>query len=156
MTFSEQALYATLVTWQQSGGIPLGRKVYSLARRDVAAQPTQPNRERVVSKSFEDDGIECVREGTSYLASFDFDDTVVIEQSVTAGERNCDGLCGPDCVRLTPFEMWTLDCLEHDACCGATDSPDCWAPLGQCGDEYEHAIADFLRGFDPLSRHCGG
>jgi hypothetical protein len=153
MTFSQQALYATLVTWQQSGGIPLGRKVYSLPGADAAAQPDPA---WIVPKSLEDDGIECVREGVSYLASFDFGDTIVIEQSVTAGERNCDGLCGPDCVRSTPFEMWTLDCLEHDACCGATDSPECWAPLGECGDEYEHAIADFLRGFDPFSRHCGG
>jgi hypothetical protein len=157
MTFPEQALYATLVTWQQSGGIPLGRRAYSLAGTGLAeAQAAQSNGERVISKSVEDDGIECVQEGTSYLASFDFGDTIVIDQSVTAGDRHCDGLCGPDCVRLTPFEMWTLDCLEHDACCGATDTPDCWVPLGECADEYEHAIADFLRGFDPLSRHCGG
>jgi hypothetical protein len=53
--------------------------------------------------------------------------------------------------------MWTLDCLEHDECCrdiGAEGA--CWAPLGECGDEYSLAEGDFLRGFAPLSRHCGG
>jgi hypothetical protein len=53
--------------------------------------------------------------------------------------------------------MWTLDCLEHDSCCSAIgDGTTCWTPLGECGDEYVHAEADFLRGFDPFRSHCGG
>lgn len=52
--------------------------------------------------------------------------------------------------------MWTLDCLEHDACCNVTSDDSCWTPLGECGDEYDDAMGDFLRGFDPFRRHCGG
>jgi hypothetical protein len=145
----QRALYAAIVAWQQSGGVALPEQRFVLPRRPAPA-------EGPITKSLLDDGVGCVLRGESYLVSFDYGDITVLDEPVTADSWECNGLCGPYCVELTPWNMWTLDCLEHDQCCRATDTPDCWAPLGECGDEYEAAIADFLRGFDPFGSHCGG
>jgi hypothetical protein len=145
----QRALYAAVVAWQQSGGVALPEKRFVLPR-------TQPAPGAAIEKSLLDDGVGCVQRGEAYAVSFDYGDLTVLDETVTADSWECNGLCGPYCVELTPWQMWTLDCLEHDQCCRATDTPDCWAPLGECGDEYEAAIADFLRGFDPFGSHCGG
>jgi len=143
LAFHEQMLFAALVTWQGSGGMPLGRMTFDL-------EPDETN------KSLGNDGVTCIQSGLSYLASFDYADTTVVERPVTAGESSCNGSCGPGCSQLQPWRMWTLDCLEHDECCRDTDDPLCWTPLGDCGDEYTVAEADFLQGFAPFKRHCGG
>jgi hypothetical protein len=143
----EQMAFAALVLLADSGGMPLARSTFAL--RDT--------REDVGDKSLQDDGVICLQQGSSYLVSFDFGSTAVVDTPITADSRSCNGLCGPSCTRLTPYAMWTLDCLEHDSCCSAIgDDVTCWTPLGECGDEYGHAEADFLRGFDPFRRHCGG
>ena len=76
--------------------------------------------------------------------------------ALQAGIYECNGQCGPYCTQLQPWRMWTLDCLEHDACCNVTSDDSCWTPLGECGDEYDAAMGDFLKGFAPFSKHCGG
>ncbi|HKO92356.1 MAG TPA: hypothetical protein VJU61_14430 [Polyangiaceae bacterium] len=143
LPFHEQMLFAALVTWQGSGGMPLGRRTFALDPEEV-------------TKSLGNDAVTCIRSGQSYLVSFDHDETTVIDRTVTAGESNCNGRCGPSCSQLQPWAMWTLDCLEHDECCRDTNDPLCWTPLGDCGDEYADAEVDFLRGFDPFRGHCGG
>jgi hypothetical protein len=143
----EQMLYAAVSGWQQSGGMPLRRTTYALAPEPAAE----------VDKSIGDDGVICIQNGLTYLTSFDYGDTTVIDEPVRAGDSDCNGMCGPSCTQLQPWRMWTLDCMEHDQCCREIgDSTTCWTPLGECGDEYEVAEADFLRGFDPFARHCGG
>ena len=144
----QRALYATVVAWQQAGGVRLPEQRFALRGRAAS--------EGLLDKSLLDDGVTCLARGETYAVSFDYGDAAVIDEPVVADAWECNGLCGPYCTELTPWRMWTLDCLEHDQCCRATDTPDCWAPLGECGDEYEGAIADFLRGFDPFARHCGG
>jgi hypothetical protein len=110
-----------------------------------------------VDKSLGNDGVTCIERGSTYAVSFDEASGTTVDFPRTADVEECNGKCGPGCAPLTPWSMWTLDCLEHDACCSRTDeSLVCWTPLGQCGDEYVHAETDFLRGFDPLSSHCGG
>lgn len=136
-------LYASLVLLADSGGMPLTRQVFRLAPAEV-------------EKSLGNDGVTCIERGSTYGVSFDAASSTTLEALVTADAEDCNGRCGPGCTALTPWTMWTLDCLEHDTCCGATGDPACWTPLGQCGDEYVHAELDFLRGFDPLSPHCGG
>ncbi len=147
----ELALYASLVSWQQSGGVAVQRTTFPLARAEGSGRAT-------LNKSFQDDGTGCIKKGATYNASFDYSDTVVVDRLVAADSHSWNGLCGPACVQLTPFRMWTLDCLEHDECCSDidADAPSCWVPLGECGDEYEHATADFLQGFSPFGRRCGG
>lgn len=149
----QRALYATLVAWQQAGGVPLPERRFALRGRAAQDGPLD---ESLRDKSLRDDGVTCLARGETYAVSFDYGDATVIDEPVVADGWECNGLCGPYCTELTPWRMWTLDCLEHDQCCRATDTPDCWAPLGECGDEYEAAIADFLRGFDPFASHCGG
>jgi hypothetical protein len=143
-----RALYAAIVAWHESGGVPLPEQRFAL--RERAAH------EGLGDKSLLDDGVTCLARGETYAVSFDYGDSTVVDEPVVADGWECNGLCGPYCTELTPWRMWTLDCLEHDQCCRATDTPDCWAPLGECGDEYQAAIADFLRGFDPFASHCGG
>jgi hypothetical protein len=145
----EQMSYAALASLAQSGGAAQGRMTFDSSTR---ATP------HVGDKSLGDDGIECIQRGGEYDVSYDIGSSVVSDVLVTADAVNCNGLCGPACTQLTPWQMWTLDCLEHDACCAAVGDPDlvCWTPLGECGDEYAQAEADFLRGFDPLATHCGG
>jgi len=143
LPFHEQMLFAALVTWQLSGGMPLERMTFAL-------EPDETN------KSLGNDGVTCIQSGASYLVSFDYAATTVIDRPVTAGESSCNGSCGPGCSQLQPWRMWTLDCLEHDECCRDTDDSLCWTPLGDCGDEYAVAEADFLQGFAPFKRHCGG
>jgi hypothetical protein len=109
-----------------------------------------------IDKSIDDDGIQCIRSGQNYFVSFDYGDTTVIDGELQAGVYECNGQCGPYCTQLQPWRMWTLDCLEHDACCNVTSDDACWTPLGECGDEYDAAMGDFLRGYAPFSRHCGG
>ena len=140
----EPMLYASLVLLADSGGMPLSRQVFRLAPPEVG------------DKSLGNDGVTCIQRGDSYAVSFDAASGTTLDLPVTAGAEDCNGRCGPGCTALTPWAMWTLDCLEHDTCCDATGDPACWTPLGQCGDEYVDAETDFLRGFDPLSKHCGG
>lgn len=143
----EQMAFAALALLADSGGMPLGPSTFVL--RD--------NPDAVGDKSLQNDGVSCLSRGSSYLVSFDFGSTAVVDTPITADSRSCNGLCGPSCTRLTPYAMWTLDCLEHDSCCSAIgDGTTCWTPLGECGDEYTQAETDFLRGFDPFRRHCGG
>jgi hypothetical protein len=139
----EPMLYASLVLLADSGGMPLSRQVFRLAPPEV-------------DKSLDNDGVTCIERGDIYAVSFDSTSGTTLDLPVMAGAEDCNGRCGPGCTALTPWAMWTLDCLEHDTCCDATGDPACWTPLGECGDEYVHAETDFLRGFDPLSRHCGG
>lgn len=148
----QRALYAAIVAWHESGGVRLPEKRFALRQQE----PREALDGSLPDKSLLDDGVTCLARGETYAVSFDHGATTVLDEPVVAGAWECNGQCGPYCTELTPWRMWTLDCLEHDQCCRATDTPDCWAPLGECGDEYEAAIADFLRGFDPFSRHCGG
>jgi hypothetical protein len=143
LSFHEQMLFAAVVTWQGSGGMPVEQRTFVL-------EPDETN------KSLGNDGVTCIQSGQSYLVSFDYADTTVIDRPVTAAESDCNGSCGPSCSQLQPWRMWTLDCLEHDECCRDTGDSLCWTPLGDCGDEYADAEADFLRGFSPFKRHCGG
>jgi hypothetical protein len=152
LTFEQRALYAALVVWAESGGIPVFQKTFALPGASEA---------RLSDKSLGDDGVSCITRGESYEVSFNYvsnaGDIIVEDRLVTADTHSCNGLCGPACVLLTPFQSWTLDCLEHDECCSETDGgPDCWVPLGECGDEYERAVSDFLLGVDPFASHCGG
>jgi hypothetical protein len=139
----EPMLYASLVLLADSGGMPLSRQVFELAPSEV-------------DKSLGNDGVTCVERGNTYAVSFDAASNSTLEAPVAADAEDCNGRCGPGCTALTPWAMWTLDCLEHDTCCGATGDAACWTPLGECGDEYVDAETDFLRGFDPFSSHCGG
>jgi hypothetical protein len=126
-----------------SGGMPLRRQVFELAPSEV-------------DKSLGNDGVTCIERDSTYAVSFDAAGNSTVDAPVTADAEDCNGRCGPGCTALTPWSMWTLDCLEHDTCCGATGDAACWTPLGECGDEYVDAETDFLRGFDPFSPHCGG
>jgi hypothetical protein len=140
----EQMLFAGLALLEESGGMPLDP-----LRFPLGADETE--------KSLGNDGVTCIQRGDPYEVSFDDSNATVEGQTVTADADECNGLCGPGCSQLTPWKMWTLDCLEHDTCCQATgDHTLCWTPLGECGDEYADAEADFLRGFDPLKGHCSG
>jgi hypothetical protein len=143
LPLEEQMLYAALTLLQESGGMPLGQLVFELDAEQI-------------DKSLGNDGVTCIEKGSTHAVSFDDSSGTTLDVPVTAGSAECNGQCGPTCTRLTPWVMWTLDCLEHDKCCDATGDPACWVPLGECGDEYADAEKDFLRGFDPLSRHCGG
>jgi hypothetical protein len=148
LPLEQQMLYAGLVTWQESGGIALGRNIFALRPKPAPGAET--------TKSLGDDGVACVQRGLAYYTSFDYFDTTVVDQPVTVDTHRCNGMCGPYCTELSPWNMWTLDCLEHDQCCRATDDDTCWSPFNECGDEYLDAERDFLRGFDPFSSHCGG
>jgi hypothetical protein len=145
----EQMSYAALASLAQSGGMAQGRMTFD------SSTPASPG---VRDKSLGDDGIACIQPGGEYDVSYDIGSSVVSDVPITADTANCNGLCGPGCVQVTPWQMWTLDCLEHDACCAAVGDPDvvCWTPLGECGNEYDLAEADFLSGFDPFAAHCGG
>jgi hypothetical protein len=142
-----QMLAAAFVLLSESGGMPLTPLTFEL---DAPA-------DGALDKSLEDDGVDCISRGETVLGSFDFGRTVVVDEPFVADSHSCNGRCGPSCTQLTAFEMWTLDCLEHDECCTAIgDRTTCFTPLGECGDEYVDAETDFLRGFDLFSRHCDG
>jgi hypothetical protein len=142
-----QMLFAAFVLLSESGGMQLTPLTFDLGGPRAGA----------LDKSLEDDDVDCISRGETLLGSFDFGGTVVIDEPFVADSHSCNGMCGPSCTRLTAFEMWTHDCLEHDECCTAIgDDTTCFTPLGECGDEYVDAETDFLRGFDPFSRHCGG
>lgn len=149
----ERMLHAGLGMLRDSGGMPLERMVFDLGSEEGGPAEGEGAE---VDKSLGDDGIRCIRSGTSYFVSFDYADTTVIDGVVQAGAFECNGQCGPYCTQLQPWRMWTLDCLEHDSCCNVTSDDACWTPLGECGDEYEDAMGDFLRGYTPFSTHCGG
>lgn len=146
----ERMLFAAFVLLAESGGMALSTHTFDL-------KPQSPGLDTTSDKSLGNDGVSCIERGSTYSVSFDFDDTQVVDTPIAADSHSCNGMCGPSCTRLTPFSMWTLDCLEHDSCCSAIgDDTTCWTPLGQCGDEYADAEADFLRGLDPFGRHCDG
>ena len=152
----EQMLMASLSLLRDSGGMTLAEQRFDLGA-PVEHSASSGVVDSVVEKSLDDDGIQCIQSGEWYAVSFNYGDQTVIDADVQAGSKDCNGQCGPACAQLTPWRMWTLDCLEHDTCCAVTDGDtECWTPLGECGDEYEAAMKDFLRGYDPLRRHCGG
>jgi hypothetical protein len=150
----EQMLVATFQLLRASGGMPLEHQSFPLGPKQPGGEPAVSDAE--VEKSLDDDGIRCIKSGNSYFVSFDYGDTTVLDDVVQAGIFECNGQCGPTCAQLQPWRMWTLDCLEHDSCCNVTSDDSCWTPLGECGDEYDSAMADFLRGYDPFGKHCGG
>jgi hypothetical protein len=154
----EQMLIAGLQLLHDSGGMPLERTSFPLGPKELTSNSgsVAAQAEADVEKSLDDDGIRCVKSGESYFVSFDYGDSTVIDDVVQAGSYECNGQCGPTCTQLQPWRMWTLDCLEHDSCCNVTSTDSCWTPLGECGDEYDAAMGDFLRGFDPFRKHCGG
>jgi hypothetical protein len=152
----EQMLVAAFQLVRDSGGMPLLQQRFPLGPKQVSGEPVASHPELDLEKSLDDDGIRCIRSGTSYFVSFDYGDSTVIDEVVQAGIFECNGQCGPTCTQLQPWRMWTLDCLEHDSCCNATSDDTCWTPVGECGDEYDAAMGDFLRGFDPFGKHCGG
>jgi hypothetical protein len=152
LPLQEQMLYAGLSLLRDSGGMPLERKTFALGPQQGGSDASANE----VEKSLNDDGVRCVKRDLWYNVSFDYDETTIIDGEVQAGVFECNGQCGPTCTQLQPWRMWTLDCLEHDSCCNATSTDSCWTPLGECGDEYDAAMGDFLRGFDPFGRHCGG
>jgi hypothetical protein len=154
----EQMLYASLAMLQESAGMPLERTTFEIEPSDVEESNVDPGGvgPGSVEKSLGNDGVSCVKRQQTYSASYDYGGTVIVDYAITADASECNGRCGPTCTQLTPWNMWTLDCLEHDACCDATSDDSCWTPLGECGDEYGEAQTDFLRGFDPFRKHCGG
>jgi hypothetical protein len=155
----EQMLFAALVLLSESGGMPLGPLTFEMNRGETSDGNSSGSKSpsSITDKSLGDDGVSCLQRGSTYLVSFNFASTAVVDLPIVADSRSCNGMCGPSCTQLTPWRMWTLDCLEHDSCCSAIgDGTTCWTPLGECGDEYVVAETDFLRGFDPLRRHCGG
>lgn len=143
LALHEQMLHAGLAMLQESAGMALEPMTFEI----------EPS---LVEKSLGNDGVSCIKRDQTYAASYDHGSTVVLDRPIVADSSECNGRCGPTCTQLTPWNMWTLDCLEHDACCGETSDDSCWTPLGECGDEYGQAQTDFLRGFDPFRRHCGG
>jgi len=147
LSLHAQMLVAAFVLLSESGGMRLDPLTF-----DLEASGRGP-----LDKSLEDDGVDCISRGETVLGSFDFGASVAADEPFVVDSHSCNGRCGPSCTQLTAFEMWTLDCLEHDECCKAIgDDTTCFTPLGECGDEYVDAETDFLRGFDPFSRHCGG
>ncbi len=101
-----------------------------------------------VPASTANNGITCIRKGSSYTASYDRANGAVRSRSITcnsnwgssvcgSGNYACMGRCGAGCSGIS----WTLDCLEHDYCshdeCASGGSSD-----NNCGDEYNHAIED--------------
>jgi hypothetical protein len=151
LPFHEQMSLASLVLLEESAGMQLSRTSFPLEPLDPDATGAES-----LDKSLGNDGIGCIRRNTTYAVSFDFGSTQVLDLPVTSNSSECNGQCGPYCTRLTPWVMWTLDCLEHDTCCRATSDGSCFTPLGECGDEYVDAEADFLSGFDPFGKHCKG
>lgn len=162
LPLEEQALYAALVMWEQSGGITVDQLSIAIDRRTREARSLEAPLSLVgggiEDKALSGGAIPCVTPGASYAL---FDDTTpdvagaaLLPRVLTADTAECDGLCGPGCAQLTPRPMWTLHCLELDACCKATDSPDCWAPSGECSAEYQRALGDFVRGLDPEGEYC--
>jgi hypothetical protein len=108
------------------------------------------------SPSSRADAIRCVVRGQSYAVSY-ADGSAMTDVIEMVDARDCNGSCSPGCLQLSPYPMWTLACLAHDACCRASGGDaECWAPQGECADEYEHAMADFVRGLDPTAPHCEG
>jgi hypothetical protein len=158
LPLEEQALYAALVMWEESDGIPLGQRSIAVDRRTregrTLDEPLSTPGAGIEDKALWRNSISCIIPGHSYAVSYDYAGTTVNGDVVTADAAECNGLCGPGCAQLTPQPMWTLHCLELDACCQATESADCWAPGGECGDEYQRAMADFVRGLDPKGEHC--
>lgn len=205
LPLEEKALYTALVSWEQSGGIPLDRLSIAVDRRlfgareavaistpaaesAVLSRPSSsrsfPNGAEELSetasvqmpehgssgefaldapaaapeqtKPFGGDAIRCVSRGRSYAVSYD-DGSSTTDEIDTVDSQDCNGSCSPGCLQLSPHPMWTLACLAHDACCRASGGDaNCWAPQGECADEYEQAMADLVRGLDPTAPHCEG
>jgi hypothetical protein len=200
LPWEQKALYTALVSWEQSGGIPVDRLSITADRnlfgaREAAAinapsaestasggrssSSAFPNgaeqlppvrRSRRISPVALDtpadppepargvggDAIRCVNRGQSYAVSYD-DGSSMTDEIDTVDTRDCNGSCSPGCLQLSPYPMWTVACLAYDACCRASGGDaDCWAPHGECADEYVNAMADFVRGLDPAAPHCSG
>lgn len=67
--------------------------------------------------------------------------------------NNCTGRCGPGCGFGQHEGVYTRDCAEHDDC--LTDHPNCDGINGNdrcCGDEFDDAFGDTIRG----NQNCSG
>lgn len=110
-----------------------------------------------VAKSTGNDGVTCIKRGSSYTLSYTDRNNRVIRKSRTAGYNgggsySCMGRCGAACGSWWAASAWTLDCFEHDQC-----SLDYGASGGgndpNCGDEWWEASDDWIYG---VSRGCSG
>lgn len=97
-------------------------------------------------RSLSDDGVTCVTVGQTYTVHFDKNGVFGIgrqtfsEPVEVGGVGSCNGLCWKGCdLNNTPWETWSMDCLEHDRCNDIFSEWHCW-------DEFTHAIDDFTIG----------
>lgn len=115
----------------------------------------------VDAKVLGNDGIRCVRRGTSYALEYDEGDNGRVyrttkragyDASGIVSGYGCMGRCGINCGNWWIPSAWTLDCFEHDECglrlkaSGGTADPN-------CGDEFDEAADDYLFG---VVRGCSG
>jgi hypothetical protein len=96
----------------------------------------------------------CAAIGTTKAASYDIDGTTYSD-TVTVGpcgSDSCLGRCGAGCSGIGRGMTFTQDCLNHDVCCDRLaklhPGASCSSFLGECGDEWNDAVDDFLFGHD--------
>lgn len=66
-------------------------------------------------------------------------------------EKNCLSRCGPGCGDWTRWGVYSLDCGEHDTCCGIHGG--CVNPWdSECGDEFGEARDDTIWGDSQCGR----
>jgi hypothetical protein len=61
--------------------------------------------------------------------------------SYSDSTTDCTGRCGPGCPTVMRIGVYSLDCAEHDVCCGLHGK--CFAPIGVvCAYEFQDAFLD--------------
>ena len=96
----------------------------------------------------------CAAIGTTQAVSYDIDG-ITYSDTVTVGpcgSGSCLGRCGAGCSGIGRGMIFTQDCLNHDVCCDRLaelhPGAGCSSLLGECGDEWNNAVDDFLFGHD--------
>lgn len=135
-TLLEHTLFTTVAYWSDAP------ENYSFSAISVNAT----NDVETAVRSLSDDGVTCVTVGQTYTVHFDKNGVFGIgrqtfsEPIVVGGVGSCNGLCWKGCdLNNTPWETWSMDCLEHDRCNDLFSEWHCW-------DEFIHAIDDFTIG----------
>ncbi|MFK7796394.1 MAG: hypothetical protein AB8E82_02995 [Aureispira sp.] len=103
----------------------------------------------VTTKAVGNDGISCIKRGTSYNLSYTLASGSVVNKRKTAGYNGggtfgCMGRCGANCGGWLP-SSWTLDCFEHDQC-GLDTGASGGSSDSNCGDEFDQAADDWTWG----------
>lgn len=129
-----------------------GQTGESAARSEMTSEAEQASGDEAVQPFFVCDESRCIAPGQVFDVTYTRADGTPVTRRVTVdadwgtnlagdGDYSCMGRCGEGCTA-----GYGIGCLIHDVCSHEEPSDQVQGSHPDCGDEYDAAVVDFIRG----------